>query len=105
MALGLEAVLDWNVEGAAVLFEPVAAVLGVGVREVPDRSRQLWADCGLGTVVAALPDAALEPEPIAAAMVAEENLPMYVNACRPADDAQRAELAARTVAVWHELRH
>ena len=105
VAIGLEAALEWAVEGAAAVFEPVAAVLGVGAREVPDRYRQLWADCGLGTAVAALPEAELEPEPIAAAMVAEENLPMYVNACRPADDAQRAELAARTVAVWHELRH
>ena len=54
--------------------------------------------------VAALPAARLEPEPIAAAMVAEENLPMYVNGCRPADDQQREQLAARTVAVWQELR-
>ena len=79
-------------------------MLGVEVAEVPDRYRQLWADCRLAAAVAALPDATLEPAPIAAAMVAEENLPMYVNGCRPADDGQRDHLAARTVAVWQELR-
>jgi alcohol dehydrogenase len=104
VAIGLEAALDWNVEGAAEVFEPVAAVLGVGVAEVPDRYRQLWTECRLPPAVAALPPAKLEPAPIAAAMVAEENLPMYVNGCRPADDQQREQLAARTVAVWQELR-
>jgi len=104
VAIGLEAALDWNVEGAPELFEPVAAALGVGVAEVPDRYRRLWADCRLAAAVGALPDAPLEPAPIARAMVAEENLPMYVNGCRPADDGQREELAARTVAVWQELR-
>jgi len=104
VAIGLEAALEWNVEGAAPAFEPVAASLGVGAGELADLYRQLWADCGLANAVAALPDAALEPEPISSAMVAEENLPMYLNCCRPADDRQRDGLAARTVAVWHELR-
>jgi alcohol dehydrogenase class IV len=104
VALGLEAALEWNVEGAAGVFEPVAAALGVGVGQMPDRYRQLWAECRLAAAVAALPDVAMAPASIAAAMVAEENLPMYANGCRLADDGERDELAARTVAVWHELR-
>jgi hypothetical protein len=37
-------------------------------------------------------------------MNAEENLPMYRNNCRLADDAQRGQLALRTLAVWNDLR-
>ncbi len=37
-------------------------------------------------------------------MIAEENLPMYHNNCRLADDAERRHLATRTLAVWTELR-
>jgi alcohol dehydrogenase class IV len=104
VALGLEAALEWSVEGAAGVFEPVAATLGVPPGEVPDLYRQLWTDCPLAAAVAALPEVAMAPAPIAAAMVAEENLPMYVNGCRAADDGEREELAARTVEVWHCLR-
>jgi alcohol dehydrogenase class IV len=104
VAIGLEAALEWDVEGAAGVFEPVATALGVEVGQVPDRYRQLWADCRLAAAVAALPDVAMAPASIAEAMVAEENLPMYANGCRQADDGERDELAARAVAVWHELR-
>ena len=104
VAVGLEATLAWNVDGAGGAFEPVAAVLGVEAAELPDLYRQLSVDCELAAAVAALPDAALGPESIAAAMVAEENLPMYLNSCRPADDRHRDELAARTVTAWRELR-
>ncbi len=55
-------------------------------------------------MVAALPDHSLQAPVIAEAMVAEENLPMYGNNVRLASDAERLELASRTVAVWHELR-
>ncbi len=51
-----------------------------------------------------LPELEVEPDQLAAAMVAEENLPMYHNNCRIADDADRRHLAARTFAVWTELR-
>ena len=40
-----------------------------------------------------LPELELEPDELAAAMVAEENLPMYHNNCRVADDAERRHLA------------
>jgi alcohol dehydrogenase class IV len=104
VAIGLEAALGWEVDGAGDVFAPAAEALGVTVDEVPDRYRRLWGDSHLAAAVAALPDAPLDPGPIADLMVAEENRPMYENSCRPADDAQRAELAERTVAVWHSLR-
>jgi alcohol dehydrogenase class IV len=104
VAIGLEAALGWEVDGVGHVFAPVAEVLGVAVDEVPDCYRRLWADSHLAAAVAALPDAPLDPEPIADLMVAEENRPMYDNSCRSADDAARRELAERTVAVWHSLR-
>ena len=36
-----------------------------------------------------LPELDVEPDQLAEAMVAEENLPMYHNNCRLADDADR----------------
>jgi alcohol dehydrogenase class IV len=104
VAIGLEAALGWEVDGAGDVFAPAAEAFGVTVDEVPERYRRLWGDSHLAAAVAALPDAPLDPGPIADLMVAEENRPMYENSCRRADDAQRAELAERTVAVWHSLR-
>jgi hypothetical protein len=51
-----------------------------------------------------LPELVLEADQIAASMIAEENLPMYRNNCRLADDTQRRQLALRTLAVWNDLR-
>jgi hypothetical protein len=36
-------------------------------------------------------------------MVADENLPMYMNNCRVADDDERIDLATSTLRAWDEL--
>ena len=51
--------------------------------------------------VGELPVAARE---LAAAMAADENVPMCVNNCRVANETERAALAASTLRVWDELR-
>jgi alcohol dehydrogenase class IV len=104
VAIGMEAALEWEVDGMGAPFAPVAGALGVRVADVPDAYRRLWSASHLPGAVTALPDADLDPHAIADAMVAEENRPMYDNSCRGADDRQRADLAERTVAVWHSLR-
>ncbi|HEY8093778.1 MAG TPA: hypothetical protein VID93_08335, partial [Acidimicrobiales bacterium] len=74
------------------------------VADLPDQFARLCRFSRFPTVVAALPDHPLLAPAIANAMVAKENLPMYRNNVRLASDAERLELATRTVAVWHELR-
>jgi alcohol dehydrogenase class IV len=103
VAIGLQATLAWNVAGAPDAFTPVGAALGVPVGDLPDEFERLCHASRFPAVVAALPDHPLLAPSIAEAMVAEENLPMYRNNVRLAADAERLELAARTVEVWHEL--
>ena len=104
VAIGLQAALAWNVAGAPEAFAPVGVALGVPVAGLPDRFERLCHASGFPAVVAALPNHPLLAPAIANAMVAEENLPMYRNNVRLASDAERRELAARTVAVWDQLR-
>ncbi len=104
VAIGLAAALDWNVDGAPAAYATAAAALGRPVGELPDLLGELLCAAGLSGAVRRLPDLELEPDQLAAAMIAEENLPMYRNNCRLADDAERRKLAARALAVWSELR-
>jgi alcohol dehydrogenase class IV len=104
VAIGLQAALAWNVAGVPEAFAPVGVTLGAPVADLPDQFARLCRSSRFPTVVAALPDHPLLAPAIAEAMVAEENLPMYRNNVRLASDAERLELATRTVAVWHELR-
>jgi alcohol dehydrogenase class IV len=104
VAIGLAAALDWNVEGAADAYASAAAALGRPAAELPDLLAELLAAVTLSAAIRRLPALELEPDQIAASMVAEENLPMYRNNCRLADDAERRHLAVRTLAVWNELR-
>ena len=77
VAIGLEAALAWNVEGAPAAFTGVAAALGTGVAEVADEYRRSVASSGFAGVVAGLPESRpRRRRPSAEAMVAEENLPM-----------------------------
>jgi alcohol dehydrogenase class IV len=104
VAIGLAAALDWNVAGAPEAYTTAAAALGRPVAELPDLLGELIAAVGLANAIRRLPDLELEPGEIAASMIAEENLPMYRNNCRVADDRERHRLAKRTIAVWNDLR-
>jgi alcohol dehydrogenase class IV len=104
VAIGLAAALDWNVEGAADAYASAAAALGRPAAELPDLLAELLAAVTLSAAIRRLPALELEPDQIAASMVADENLPMYRNNCRLADDAERRHLAVRALAVWNDLR-
>ena len=82
VAIGLAAALDWNVDGAPDAYTSAAAALGRPVGELPDLLAELLAAVTLSAAIRRLPELELEPDQIAAAMVAEENLPMYRNNCR-----------------------
>jgi alcohol dehydrogenase class IV len=104
VAIGLAAALDWNVEGEPAAYTSVASALGRSVAELPRVLDELVDAVALSSAVRRLPELELEADQIAASMNAEENLPMYRNNCRLADDAQRGQLALRTLAVWNDLR-
>ena len=105
VAIGLAAALDWNVDGAPEAYASAAAALGRPVCELPDLLGELVAAVGLSTAIRRLPELEVEPDQLATAMIAEENLPMYRNNCRLADDTERNLLAVRTLAVWNDLRN
>ena len=104
VAIGLAATLDWNVEGEPAAYASVASALGRRVAELPHVLDELVDAVALSSAVRRLPELELDAEQIAASMIAEENLPMYRNNCRLANDAQRRQLAVRTLAVWNDLR-
>ena len=104
VAIGLAAALDWNVEGAPSAYTSAAVALGRPVAELPDLLAELLLAVGMTGATRRLPELDVEPDQLASAMIAEENLPMYHNNCRLADDAERLHLATRTLAVWTELR-
>jgi hypothetical protein len=58
---------------------------------------------GLPAAIGRLGDLPVSPRDLAAAMVAEENLPMYRNNCRIASAGERDELSSSTLRVWAEL--
>jgi alcohol dehydrogenase class IV len=104
VAIGVAAALDWNVDGEPGAYTSAAAALGRPVHDLPDLLGELAAAVALSTAIRRLPEPELDADQIAASMVAEENLPMYRNNCRVADDAERRQLAVRTLAVWTDLR-
>ena len=106
VAIGLEAALAWNIEGAPSALGPVATALGVeldGADGLAASYRSLWTGSGLPAAVAALPAIRIDPSAVAATMVTEENLPMVRNNCRPPTGDDVRHLAERTVAVWTGL--
>jgi alcohol dehydrogenase class IV len=104
VAIGLAAALAWNVDGAPEAYTSAAAALGRPVGELPDLLGELLAAVGLSTAIRRLAELAIDPDQLAASMIADENLPMYRNNCQLPDEAERRLLAARTLAVWSELR-
>ncbi len=104
VAVGLAAALAWNVDGAPEVYAPVAATVGRAVGELADAYGELVEAVGLPAAVRRAGELAVSVPDLAAAMVAEENLPMYRNNCRIPDARERAQLAASTLRVWAELR-
>ena len=80
-----------------------ASALGCSVGELPDLLGELLRTPGCRPRSVGFRTLELEPDQLAAAMIAEENLPMYRNNCRLADDVERRQLATRTLAVWSDL--
>ena len=104
VAIGLAAALDWNVDGAPGAYASAAVALGRPAAELPDLLRELLWSVGMPGATGRLPELDIDADLLDSAMVAEENLPMYRNNCRLADDTDRRQLAARALAVWSELR-
>jgi hypothetical protein len=82
----------------------VAAALGCPAGELPDAYARLLVAAGFPAAVRRVGALAVSAPALAAAMVADENVPMFDNNCRRADDAERTELAASTLGTWDELR-
>ena len=94
VAVGLAAAFEWNVAGAPDAFAR-RSLAPWGSRRRPSRrcSRDLARAAGLPAAVGRVGALTVGADEIAATMVAEENLPMYANNCRLADDTERAALA------------
>jgi alcohol dehydrogenase len=103
VAIGLAAALPWNVDGAAEVYAPVAATFGRPVTGLVDAYAELVRAAGLPAAVNRVGALRVSSADLAAAMIAEENLPMYRNNCRVADAGERTELATATLRVWTEL--
>jgi alcohol dehydrogenase len=103
VAVGLAAALRWNVDGAPEAYAPVAATVGRPADELAAAYAELVDVVGLPLAVRGVGELSVSSPDLAAAMVAEENLPMYRNNCRIADARERNELAASTLRAWAEL--
>jgi alcohol dehydrogenase class IV len=103
VAVGLAAALPWNVDGAPDVYAPVAATFGRPVAGLADAYAELVRAAGLPAAVRRAGALRVSSADLAAAMIAEENLPMYRNNCRVADTGERNELATATLRVWTEL--
>jgi alcohol dehydrogenase len=103
VAIGLAAALPWNVAGVPEAFVPVAAALGRTVLELPKGYDELLAGAGFTDAVRRAGALSVTAPDLAAAMVADENIPMYRNNCRVADDVECMQLAESTLRTWNEL--
>ena len=102
VAAGLRAALEWNIAGSDGAYAPVAAALGCSVADVPARVDQLLDECQFAAVVRRVGPLDVDAESLAAAMIADENRPMYDNNCRLASDDDRRLLAETTLRRWAE---
>ena len=102
VAAGLRAALEWNIAGSDGAYAPVAAALGCSVTEVPRRVDALLDGCRFAEVVQRAGPLEIDADSLAAAMIADENRPMYDNNCRLAGDDDRRLLAETTLRRWAE---
>jgi alcohol dehydrogenase len=103
VAVGLAAALPWNVAGAPEAFTPIAAALGRSVVDLPDAYTALLVGVGFPAAVQRAGALTVTAPKLAAAMIADENIPMYTNNCRVADDDERMQLATSTLRTWEGL--
>lgn len=105
VVVGLDAAIDWNVEGAADAYDDVAAAaFNASATDLPAVLRDLLLRSRFHEVIRTLPELDLSAAAIAEMMFATENQPMLVNNCRVPDDAERMALAEMTVQSWNRLR-
>ena len=103
VAVGLAAALPWNVAGQPDAFDAVARSVGRPAGELADVYADLLAAVCFPAVVQRVGHLQVTAEELAETMVAEENLPMYRNNCRLADDDERLGLANSTLQLWEQL--
>jgi alcohol dehydrogenase class IV len=103
VAIGLAAALPWNVAGVPEAFVPVAAALGRTALELPKGYDELLAGARFTDAVRRAGALSVTAPELAAAMVADENIPMYRNNCQVADDVECMRLAESTLRTWNEL--
>jgi alcohol dehydrogenase class IV len=103
VAVGLAATLAWSVAGAPGAFEPLTRSLGCQPSDLPECYAALVRACGLPDAVYRTGPLEVPIDQLASVIVAAENVPMYENNCRRADDRERGMLAAATLATWDEL--
>jgi alcohol dehydrogenase len=101
VTVALEATLGWNVCGAQDSYVDAANIFGVDVAEFADVFDDLLERSQFTKAVRALKHTTLRAEKIAEIMNATENQPMLKNNAREVTDADRLELAQRTVAIWN----
>ncbi|MCU1390104.1 MAG: putative oxidoreductase (iron-containing alcohol dehydrogenase family) [Ilumatobacteraceae bacterium] len=104
VAIGLDAAIDWNVEGAPDAYADAGAAFGGSSADVPLALRELFESSRFPEVMRRFPDIDLVAADIAEMMVATENQPMFANNSRTADDADRMMLAELTVQSWKRFR-
>jgi alcohol dehydrogenase class IV len=103
VAVGLQAALNWNVDGQPDAFADAADALGCSVDGVPDTLSTLFGQTDMAQVVRGMAMGEFDPIAVAHTMAAPENQPMLLNNARSVDHDARAMLAARTVTVWDAL--
>ncbi|MEO7397744.1 MAG: iron-containing alcohol dehydrogenase [Ilumatobacteraceae bacterium] len=104
VAIGLDASIDWNVDGAPDAFASAAEAFDTFPADVPAVLRELFVTTHFASAFDRLPDVALDAATIAGMMVSVENQPMVDNNCRVPDARDRRDLAERTVDSWKRLR-
>jgi alcohol dehydrogenase class IV len=104
VSIGLDAAIEWNVEGSPEAYADAAAAFNASPSDIPAVLRDLFAASRFHEVMRRLPDLDLDASTIAEVMIAVENQPMVSNNSRVPDDDERTSLAELTVESWRRLR-
>jgi len=98
VAIGLDAILEWNVETDPEAFAAVADALGSqrNADAAAPAFRTLIEQTGVDR---SLVDKKIDPKTLAAVMMAEENKPMIEKNARPVTTSDALELARRTLSL------
>jgi alcohol dehydrogenase class IV len=104
VSIGLDAAIEWNVEGAPDAYEVAATAFEASPADLPAVLRDLFIASRFHEVMRGLPTRDLSADAIAGMMIATENQPMFDNNSRVPSDHERLELAEMTVQSWERLR-